>query len=166
MQELYDIACETNLMLAPANSPREIYASAQLAARDFFGPVDDVERFPRSFVVVRSADGEAAPVRPARACGGVDRDVVHRERFAGDRVSGRQGVGRRAASSSSARARPGRSRRATSPRTVRPSCAIESRTRPDFLRAMALAGPDNPHGLEGSPMYDGLNVGKRTSRST
>src|SRR5262249_32956701 len=31
MQELYDIACETNLMLAPANSPREIYASAQLA---------------------------------------------------------------------------------------------------------------------------------------
>ena len=26
---------------------------------------------------------------------------------------------------------------------------------------MALAVPDNPHGLEGSPMYDGLNVGKR-----
>jgi benzylsuccinate CoA-transferase BbsF subunit len=38
---------------------------------------------------------------------------------------------------------------------------IESRTRPDFLRAMALALPDNPHGLEGAPMYDGLNVGKR-----
>ena len=50
MQELYDIACETNLMLAPINSPREIYASAQLAAREFFGPVGDVERFPRSFV--------------------------------------------------------------------------------------------------------------------
>ena len=46
MQELYDIACETNLMLAPCNSPREIYASAQLAAREFFGPVGDVERFP------------------------------------------------------------------------------------------------------------------------
>ncbi len=39
---------------------------------------------------------------------------------------------------------------------------IESRTRPDFLRAMALAVPDNPHGLEGSPLYDGLNVGKRS----
>ena len=38
---------------------------------------------------------------------------------------------------------------------------VESRTRPDFLRAMALAVPDNPHGLEGAPMYDGLNVGKR-----
>jgi benzylsuccinate CoA-transferase BbsF subunit len=37
---------------------------------------------------------------------------------------------------------------------------IESRTRPDFLRVYAL-GPDNPHGLEGAPMYDGLNVGKR-----
>ena len=70
MQELYDIACETNLMLAPANSPREIYASAQLAAREFFGPVDGIERFPRSFVVVRAADGEAAPARPgARARG-------------------------------------------------------------------------------------------------
>ena len=31
MKELYDIACATNLMLAPANSPREIYESAQLA---------------------------------------------------------------------------------------------------------------------------------------
>ena len=38
MQELYDIACETNVMLAPVNSPRELYASAQLAARDFFAP--------------------------------------------------------------------------------------------------------------------------------
>ncbi len=37
---------------------------------------------------------------------------------------------------------------------------IESKTRPDFLRAYAMT-PDNPHGLEGSAMYDGLNVGKR-----
>src|SRR5438477_5986673 len=64
MQELYDVACRTNLMLAPANSPKEIYGSAQLASREFFGPVGDVECFPRSFVVVRSVDGMAAPVRP------------------------------------------------------------------------------------------------------
>src|SRR4029079_19568536 len=57
MRELYEIACETNLMLAPPNSPPEVYASAQLAAREFFGPVGDIARFPRSFVVVRSADG-------------------------------------------------------------------------------------------------------------
>ncbi len=37
---------------------------------------------------------------------------------------------------------------------------VESKSRPDFLRVYAL-GPDNPHGLEGAPMYDGLNVGKR-----
>jgi crotonobetainyl-CoA:carnitine CoA-transferase CaiB-like acyl-CoA transferase len=64
MQELYDIAVETNLMLAPANSPREIYQSAQLAARDFFGPVGDVARFPRSFVVTRSPGDDVASVEP------------------------------------------------------------------------------------------------------
>ena len=37
---------------------------------------------------------------------------------------------------------------------------VESKSRPDFLRVYAL-GPNNPHGLEGAPMYDGLNVGKR-----
>ncbi|MEY2448983.1 MAG: hypothetical protein QOH79_2459, partial [Acidimicrobiaceae bacterium] len=43
--ELYDIACETNIMLAPVNSPRELYASAQLAAREFF----DDEGVPRKW---------------------------------------------------------------------------------------------------------------------
>jgi benzylsuccinate CoA-transferase BbsF subunit len=38
---------------------------------------------------------------------------------------------------------------------------VESRTRPDFLRAMA-AGANHPCGLEGSDMFDALNVGKRT----
>ena len=37
---------------------------------------------------------------------------------------------------------------------------IESRGRPDFLRVYAL-GPSNPHGLEGAPMFDGLNPAKR-----
>src|SRR5947207_33187 len=36
---------------------------------------------------------------------------------------------------------------------------VESRTRPDFLRTYAL-GPKNPHGLEGSDMFDALNAGK------
>src|SRR5260221_9954760 len=54
-------------MLAPANSPREIYQSAQLAARDFFGPVGDVARFPRSFAITRSPGDELAPIRPAGA---------------------------------------------------------------------------------------------------
>ena len=118
MQELYDIACETNLMLAPANSPKEIYASAQLASRDFFGPVGDVERFPKQFVVVRSADGGAADVRPeVRAADAPRVPAGDSRRHAARRR------GRACTSSSSARARPGPSRRATSPRTARSSCA-------------------------------------------
>ncbi len=65
MQELYDIACETNLMLAPINSPREILASAQLAARDFFGPLGGYEKFPASFVTIESGDGHAARSLPS-----------------------------------------------------------------------------------------------------
>src|SRR4029079_5673101 len=37
---------------------------------------------------------------------------------------------------------------------------VESKTRPDFLRAYSMS-PDNPHGLVVSPIYDGLNVGKK-----
>ncbi|HMF04634.1 MAG TPA: CoA transferase, partial [Acidimicrobiia bacterium] len=165
MRELYEIACETNLMLAPCNSPSEIYASAQLAAREFFVPVGDVARFPRSFVVVSSRDGEAAPARPTRPAPSLG---------------------------SSASAVPGRnSETAAASRTRRRSAwegtnilefgsgaagpiatrffvehgatvlRIESRSRPDFLRVYAL-GPHNPHGLEGAPMFDGLNVSKRS----
>jgi benzylsuccinate CoA-transferase BbsF subunit len=36
---------------------------------------------------------------------------------------------------------------------------VESRSRPDFLRTYGL-GPGNPCGLEGSDMFDALNVGK------
>jgi crotonobetainyl-CoA:carnitine CoA-transferase CaiB-like acyl-CoA transferase len=36
MSELFAAACERNLMLAPANTAREIVASRQLAAREFF----------------------------------------------------------------------------------------------------------------------------------
>lgn len=36
MQELYDTACERNLMLAPANTEREVLASRQLESRQFF----------------------------------------------------------------------------------------------------------------------------------
>ena len=160
MQELYDIACETNLMLAPANSPREIYQSAQLAARKFFGPANGVERFPRAFVVVSSADGAAAPAGPSdvtptvfgqkRAVSGTQASKHELEAAAWD--------GLRIIEFGSGAAGPIATRYfAEHGATV---LRIESRTRPDFLRVYAL-GPDNPHGLEGSAMYDGLNVGKR-----
>jgi crotonobetainyl-CoA:carnitine CoA-transferase CaiB-like acyl-CoA transferase len=164
MQELYDLACETNLMLAPANSPREILASAQLEARGFFAPVGDIERFPASFVQVRSRDGKVAPVAPrAPAPAGPERDLSFTsdpKRPDGHRwATGRpawDGVNIIELGSGAAGPIATRYFVEHGARVLR----IESRTRPDFLRVYAL-GPDNPHGLEGAPMYDGLNVGKR-----
>ena len=168
MQELYEIACDTNLMLAPCNSPREIYASAQLAAREFFGPVGDVARFPRSFVVVSSRDGEAAPAgasRPAPQVGSTSLAVLGRKPASGAGFA-TQRAGERAAWDGTKVVEFGSG--AAGPIATRyfvehgaTVLRVESRSRPDFLRVYAL-GPDNPHGLEGAPMFDGLNVGKRS----
>ena len=153
MQELYELACETNLMLAPANSPKEIYASAQLAARGFFGEVGQVRRFPKAFVAIRSADGEAAPAGPmARTW-----PAAPAPRAAA-RPAGPAWGGVKILEFGSGAAGPIATRYfAEHGATV---LRVESKTRPDFLRVYAL-GPKNPHGLEGAPMYDGLNVGKR-----
>ena len=43
MSELFAVACERNLMLAPANTAREVLASRQLRAREFFVDVEDPE---------------------------------------------------------------------------------------------------------------------------
>ena len=156
MQELYDIACETNLMLAPINSPREILASKQLAARDFFGAFEGVEKFPSAFVTVRSADAEAAPARPTTP------PTVGRVSGASRKKPCQPGAkawgGLKILEFGSGAAGPIATRYFVEhgAEVIR----VESRTRPDFLRAMAI-GPSNPHGLEGSTMYDGLNVGKR-----
>jgi crotonobetainyl-CoA:carnitine CoA-transferase CaiB-like acyl-CoA transferase len=157
MQELYDLACETNLMLAPANSPKEILQSAQLAAREFFGPVDGVERFPRAFVTIRAADGHAAPASPPPSPKAFGREGA-RSAHSTSKRSRRAWEGLRILEFGSGAAGPIASRYfAEHGATV---LRIESKTRPDFLRVYAL-GPNNPHGLEGAPMYDGLNVGKR-----
>jgi crotonobetainyl-CoA:carnitine CoA-transferase CaiB-like acyl-CoA transferase len=160
MQELYDIAVESNLMLAPANSPREIYQSAQLAARDFFGPVGDITRFPRSFAIIRSPGDDVEPARPRDEARAVTAATFT---AAGSRPTG--GTPGRGAwegvkiiEFGSGAAGPIATRYfVESGATV---LRVESKTRPDFLRAYAMT-PDNPHGLEGSAMYDGLNVGKK-----
>src|SRR6266508_3110143 len=167
MTELYQIACETNLMLAPANSPREIYASAQLAAREFFGPVGEVERFPCSFVAVRSADGEAATARASSPAPELNRGVGSLKPLTAARATRRdmneRGRGRPAWDGTkilefgSGAAGPIATRYFVEHGAT--VIRIESKSRSDFLRVYAL-GPDNPHGLEGSAMYDGLHVGK------
>src|SRR3954454_1476774 len=64
MSELYATACETNLMLAPINSPREILGSEQLRSRNFFDTFEGVGEMPISFVQIRDRDGVVEPVRP------------------------------------------------------------------------------------------------------
>jgi crotonobetainyl-CoA:carnitine CoA-transferase CaiB-like acyl-CoA transferase len=167
MQELYEIACETNLMLAPCNSPREIYASAQLAAREFFGPIGDVDRFPRSFVQISSGDGEAAPARPpgpAPALGSTPPAALGHDAAPGAHIVSQRGggpawEGMNIVEFGSGAAGPIATRYFVEHGAT--VLRIESRSRPDFLRVYAL-GPDNPHGLEGAPLFDGLNVGKRS----
>ncbi len=165
MAELYEIACETNLMLAPANSPRELVESKQLAERDFFctirGLGGGTGKIPRSFVHVTSP-GDAVS-RPGPADG--DESAIS--------AAGATGPGR-------ARVAPGEVGKrdpswsgttiiefgtgAAGPIAVRyfaehgaKVIRIESRTRPDFLRTY---GSNGPYGLEGSDMFDSLNVGK------
>ena len=144
MSELYAIACETNLMLAPINSPKEILASEQLAARDFFESLADDRRLPRSFVTVReptaplrarAVDAPAAPAPGPGAWSGTN--IIELGSGAAGPIATRYFVEHGA--------------------TV---LRIESKSRPDFLRVYAL-GPNNPHGLEGASMFDGLNPAKR-----
>jgi benzylsuccinate CoA-transferase BbsF subunit len=150
-------------MLAPANSAREILASEQLEARGFFVPLDGVERFPGPFVQVRSHDGEAASAAPqvgAPDAAAVDISFTNQEhRPTNDHWSkGRpawDGVNILELGAGAAGPIATRYFVEHGATVLR----VEARSRPDFLRVYAL-GPDNPHGLEGAPMYDALNVGK------
>jgi len=64
MGELYRAACERNLMLAPINNAREIAASTQLAAREFFVEVENPGRgrlrYPGAFA---RSNGSAIGIR-------------------------------------------------------------------------------------------------------
>ncbi|MEP6626039.1 MAG: CoA transferase, partial [Acidimicrobiia bacterium] len=144
MRELYAIACDTNLMLAPINGPAEILASEQLAARAFWIETEATVRLPRTFVTIREPPRAADAQRPASsppsgpgagAWTGVN--IVELGSGAAGPISTRYFAEHGA--------------------TV---LRIESRSRPDFLRVYAL-GPNNPHGLEGAAMFDGLNPAKR-----
>jgi crotonobetainyl-CoA:carnitine CoA-transferase CaiB-like acyl-CoA transferase len=182
MQELYDLACDTNLMLAPANSPKEILASKQLEARNFFAPLGDAKQFPVSFVQVRSHDNayeQVSPRSPAPELGGAagastaasdmrrrpfgaPNDSIGQRRQAPPRISWKRGLpawsGVNILEFGSGAAGPIATRYFVEHGAT--VLRVESRVRPDFLRMMAI-GPDNPYGVEGSEMYDGLNVGKK-----
>ena len=161
MGELFDIACENNWMLAPTMSPREIVASKQLDAREFFRPLGEVDRFPMSFVKVSGADSAAAPAHPSGPAEQVDGGVSFTAPGAAGLarpVAGGAWAGTRILEFGSGAAGPIAARYFVEQGAT--VLRIESVSRPDFLRIYAL-GPNNPHGLEGSDLYDALNVGKR-----
>lgn len=175
VRELYTLACDHNLTLAPINSPIEIYASEQLAARGFFGPHGWCERFPRSFVQVRSGDRAMAAVGPVES---TEPDAPHgtdASPWSGPRTGG-PAVTPASRTATDDRDRPTGAWAGTTIVEFGSGAAgpiatryfaehgatvirVEARSRPDFLRAYAL-GPKNPHGLDGAPMFDSLNAGK------
>ena len=161
MSELYEIACETNLMLASANSPREIYASAQLASREMFRKLEGVDGFPVRFGIARSADGQVEPIEARRLAPALQVEASAPDWPARPATpaagSGGAWAGTNVLEFGSGAAGPIATRYfAEHGATV---VKVESKSRPDFLRVYAL-GPGNRHGLEGSALFDGLNTGK------
>jgi len=76
MAELYHAACERSLMLAPANTAREVVESTQLGAREFFVEIENPGRgrlrYPGAFARATAADPDAAAIgirRPAPRLG-------------------------------------------------------------------------------------------------
>ena len=83
LAEIFEIACEQNLMIAPANTAREIDASEQLAFREFFVDVADPARgrlrHPGAFAKITSSDPAATTIgirRPAPRLGEHTVDVL------------------------------------------------------------------------------------------
>jgi len=163
-QELYELACEHNLLIAPAMTPREMFQNEQLYFREFYASIGGYEHFPHRFMIASSVDGEVAPAastQPAPALGnsgpewsGPPAVIPARDGGAGA-WSGVNVIEFGSGAAGPISTRYFVEHGATVLR-------IESASRPDFLRVMAL-GPKNPHGLEGSPLYDVLNVGKRNA---
>jgi crotonobetainyl-CoA:carnitine CoA-transferase CaiB-like acyl-CoA transferase len=142
-RELYALACETHLMLAPINSPAELLASEQLAARDLFAPLAGVDALPQRFVHVHDGPPVAAPT--AMPTGPTERGA-----WSGTRIL-EFGAGAAGPIATRYFAEHGAD-------VIR----IESRTRPDFLRGYGVVDPDDPDRLERSPLFDALNPDKRS----
>lgn len=94
MTEIFDRACKENLMIAPAITAREIAASKQLAAREFFIDVPYPDgtslRQPGAFALTTAKDGVTTPIRVQRAAPrlGEHTDEVLRERgFSSDQIT-------------------------------------------------------------------------------
>jgi crotonobetainyl-CoA:carnitine CoA-transferase CaiB-like acyl-CoA transferase len=162
MAELYELAARNNILLATCNTPRELYGSAQLGARAMFEKLGELDGFPVRFALARSADGEViAPAarRPAPRLDAGPCPTWAPRRPTGPPSGGPAWQGTTIVEFGSGAAGPIASRffAEHGARVIR----VESKSRPEFLRTMAVAAR-LPHGLEGSPIFNALNVGKQS----
>lgn len=162
MTQLYEAALARGLMLAPANTAREILASRQSAARGLFTEVEDPSLgripLPRSFVAAEGVPGaRAGAPRPGEHTDAVLGEWAPRPRPAA--AKGAQGAvfaGLKVLELGSGAAGPLAMRYfADHGATV---VRIESRARPDFLRIYALTATQRS--LDASPMFAQFNCNK------
>lgn len=167
MQELYEAACERRLMLAPANTEREVLASRQLKARSYFterpAPHGRAERlpFPARFAEFPLASiGEHAPALNDAPDGFISRQpfpkpTSHESRVTGGEQGGGVFAGLRIVEFGAGAAAPLATRYfADQGATV---VKIESRQRPDFLRTLRDDGTGK---LDASLFFACLNPNK------
>jgi crotonobetainyl-CoA:carnitine CoA-transferase CaiB-like acyl-CoA transferase len=169
MQELYDAACQRRLMLAPANTEREVLESRQLKARNYFAelaaPRGRAERLPipsrfAEFPLARV--GERAPSLDDAARGfstaaapAAARGTDHAERPTGPAAEAGIFSGLRIVEFGAGAAAPLATRYfADQGATV---IKIESRQRPDFLRTLRDDGSGK---LDSSLFFACLNPNK------
>lgn len=156
----------TNLMLAPANCAAEILASPQLAARNMFAPVGTATQFPTRFCVASTgAETEAKIIIPNAAPelnqGPWPDWPANEDVFAFDAPPQNAGApawqGLKLVEFGCGAAGAIASRYFTEHGAT--VIKVESCRNPDFLRVMPA---DSPQGLEGSTLFDALNVGKQS----
>jgi crotonobetainyl-CoA:carnitine CoA-transferase CaiB-like acyl-CoA transferase len=166
MAELYAIAVDTNLMLAPANSAAEILASAQLAARDMFQTVGNTAQFPARFLMARDAENKAENIGALRSAPRLNAGPwPNWHAQSGEAVLAAHTEspdtpawhGLKLVEFGSGAAGPIASRYFIEHGAS--VIKVESGKHPDFLRVMAAG---SPQGLEGSTLFDALNVGKQS----
>lgn len=166
MAELYTLAVTSNLMLAPANSAAEILASPQLRARDMFITLDGMDSFPARFFLATDPKGKAVSQFQLQRAPELNQGPLpHWPMKKNDkhRISGTPThsdfawAGVKLLEFGSGAAGPIASRYFSEHGAT--VIKVESRSHPDFLRVMAA---DSPQGLEGSTLFDALNVGKKS----
>ena len=161
MTELYDAALTRGLMLAPANTAREILASRQYQDRELFTQLDDPElgtiTLPRRFV---PSEGVPGARKPAPRIGEDDNSQdpwpVHVQSSTGTAPLRAAFEGLNVLEFGAGAAGPLATRYfADHGATV---IRVESTVRPDFLRLYALTATQRS--LEASPMFAAFNCNK------